>query len=113
MRWDIGIIPLAANAFNANKSYLKFLEYGAMGMAIICSNGPEYRRVVRHGETGLLVDNKESAWLDALQRVVRSADERQRLAMNALVDVKTAHTLTTTSKQLLQLLRTSNLDRLN
>jgi glycosyltransferase involved in cell wall biosynthesis len=104
VRWDIGIAPLADTAFNTNKSYLKYLEYSAMGMATVCSNSSEYRRVVDSGETGLLVENTTKAWLDALVELVRQPEMRKRLARNALVNVQKNHTLAAKSATVLEVL---------
>jgi GT2 family glycosyltransferase len=89
--WDIGIIPLASNSFNAKKSYLKFLECGALGMALVCSRGPEYSTVVRHEENGLLVPNTKEAWDAALTRLITNVEDRERLARKAYEDVRSLH----------------------
>ncbi len=102
--WDIGLAPLAANTFNGNKSYLKFLECGALGMAMVCSNGPEYGRVVQNGETGLLVENTKAAWLSALSDLVRRPEERSRLARNAYDLVRRDHTLNVVAEHILTVL---------
>jgi GT2 family glycosyltransferase len=102
--WDIGLVPLVSNNFNANKSFLKFLECSALGMAIVCSDGPEYRRVVKHGETGLLVKNNHKDWLSALSDLVRRPDERARLANNAYQAVRSEHTLDGASEHILTVL---------
>jgi len=93
MCWDIGIIPLASNSFNANKSYLKFLECGALGMALICSRNPEYSTVVRHGENGLLVANDAAEWDAALTKLITDPHERRRLARTAYDEISQIHLL--------------------
>ncbi|WP_294540002.1 hypothetical protein [uncultured Rhodoblastus sp.] len=79
---DIGVALLVANRFNAKKSYVKFLECGALGMATLCSNGSDYARVVKAGETGPLIEYTSRAWLSALSNLVRSPEERIGLARN-------------------------------
>ncbi|HSU04622.1 MAG TPA: glycosyltransferase [Acetobacteraceae bacterium] len=66
--WDIGIAPLAGTAFNAAKSAIKVMDYAALGLAVLASNVPAYRGSVNKDS---LVFNKETAWYEALSRLVR------------------------------------------
>jgi glycosyltransferase involved in cell wall biosynthesis len=81
-QWDIGLAPLRASAFSEAKSDIKFLDYSAVGAATVCSDVPAYS-TVRHGETGLCVENTVSAWESALERLVTQPALRTRLAINA------------------------------
>jgi glycosyltransferase involved in cell wall biosynthesis len=57
------------------------LEAAASGRAIVATNVPGCREVVKDGETGLLVPARDAAALaDALARVVTDADLRARMA---------------------------------
>lgn len=47
--FDIGLAPLQINTFNAGKSYLKPLEYAAMGVACVASPTPEYNAARKLG----------------------------------------------------------------
>jgi len=104
-RWDIALVPLVDEEFNIAKSYLKFLECAALGAAIICSNTREYSSVVSHGQNGLLVDNTNNSWRDAIDQLVSSQVDRKTLAKNALRDVKTHHTLDGIADARLKVLR--------
>jgi len=77
--WDIGLAPLAENAFNRCKSPIKTLDYAALGLAILASDVPVYRGSVADGPGGFLVPNDEDAWYNALSRLVRDTDLRRRL----------------------------------
>ncbi|MCP1845647.1 GT2 family glycosyltransferase [Bradyrhizobium sp. USDA 4524] len=103
--WDIGLIPLAANSFNSSKSYLKFLECAALGMALVCSDGPEYSKVVKHGHNGLLVKNTTNDWLSALSDLITRPDERARLARSAFDYVRSLHTIERLGPEILKNLR--------
>lgn len=46
---DIGIVPLADNRFNRGKSWLKGLEWAALGVPFIASPVAEYRRLIAAG----------------------------------------------------------------
>jgi glycosyltransferase involved in cell wall biosynthesis len=81
-RLDIGLSPLADDAFNASKSNLKWLEYSACGIATVASPVQPYRTSIVGGETGLLA-NTADEWYDALVLLVRDAARRNRLATAA------------------------------
>lgn len=46
---DIGIVPLVDNSFNRAKSWLKGLEYAALGVPFVASPLPEYERLEAAG----------------------------------------------------------------
>jgi hypothetical protein len=48
-RFDVGIVPLADNRFNAAKSWLKGLEYAAVGAPFVASDVTEYVALRKHG----------------------------------------------------------------
>lgn len=82
-RWDVAVAPLEDTPFTRAKSDIKFLDYGALGIAGAYSAVPAYTGSVHHGETGLLVPNDPAAWAEALHRLVASPELRRRLASNA------------------------------
>lgn len=93
LRWDIGLAPLANSKFNDNKSYLKFLECAALGMAVVCSDAAEYRRVVQHNETGFLVRNTTEEWVDTLCKLIDDRELRSSITENSIRAVKDHHTV--------------------
>lgn len=78
--WDIGLAPLDPNTFNASKSALKALEYGALGIPVIASDWHPYRDYVKHGETGFLV-KRDHEWLKYMSEL--ASDEGLRNKMGA------------------------------
>jgi glycosyltransferase involved in cell wall biosynthesis len=67
-RWTLGIIPLRANAFNAGKSAIKALDYGALGLPAVASDFGPYRSVAEAGAPLLaLVPDDTDAWHAALE----------------------------------------------
>lgn len=82
-RWDIGLAPLRETVFAEAKSDIKFLDYSALGAATLCSDVPAYAGTVRHGETGLRVENTVAAWEAALETLIAQPGLRRELAANA------------------------------
>jgi GT2 family glycosyltransferase/glycosyltransferase involved in cell wall biosynthesis len=96
-KWDIGLIPLVDDDFNRAKSYIKWLEYSAQGIASVCSDIEPYQQVVRNGENGLLVPNDPDAWYRALKALIDDPQRRRTMARRAFDDVKANHTLASTA----------------
>lgn len=93
VHWDIGVIPLIDNKFNRSKSNLKFLEYAALDMAIICSDVETYRNVARDGVNALVVENAGDAWYRAIKKLIDDEALRRRLARAARSEVIKDYTI--------------------
>lgn len=78
----IGLAPLSDDHFNRSKSYIKVLEYGALGIPCIASNVGPYKQFVQHGVTGFLADN-ESDWTRYLRLLGSDENLRQWMGANA------------------------------
>lgn len=78
---DIGIVPLARTPFNAAKSWLKGLEYAALGVAPVVSPTPDNMRLVEAGAA--YVARSPKGWLDAVKTLIRNEEERVSLAKRA------------------------------
>lgn len=72
---DIGICPLLENAFNQNKSPLKFLEYTMVGTMVLASNRPPYKGELK---PEWLVDDDK--WEETLERFILDKELRERTA---------------------------------
>ncbi len=81
MGWDIGLAPLADTPFNRCKSSIKLMDYAALGLAIVASDGAVYRATLEGA--GLLVPNSAVAWFDALAGLIRTPRRRRDLAEQA------------------------------
>lgn len=71
--YDIGIAPLADNAFNNCKSDIKFLDYTALGIPTICSRGRAYQTLADAGLV-LACDNTTDQWLRALSMAMENRE---------------------------------------
>jgi glycosyltransferase involved in cell wall biosynthesis len=103
--WQIGVIPLADTEFNRSKSYIKYLDYSALGLATLCSNIEPYQGVVRNGINGFLVENSPEAWYHALKRLIEEPSLRTTLGQAAHEDFVQNHTLRTQARKWLDTYR--------
>jgi glycosyltransferase involved in cell wall biosynthesis len=92
-RWHIGVAPLVDDEFNRSKSPIKAMDYAALGVAVIASDVPAYRGMVRHNQTGLLVPNEPEAWRQALRAVILDPRLRHQLAAQARASLFAEHTV--------------------
>ena len=79
---DGALACLEDSPFNLCKSNVKFREYGARGLAGSYSNIPVYAEWVEHGQTGLLVENTEAAWYEAMASLVENPEAARRIGQN-------------------------------
>ena len=86
--WDIALIPLASDEYNQCKSYIKWLDYSAAGIASVFSDVSVYSQVVTHEVTGLLMPNSSQAWLDAITQLIDSPGKRHALAAAGQKEVR-------------------------
>jgi hypothetical protein len=66
---DVGLAPLRDTTFNAAKTPLKAMEYGALGAAVIASDAGPYADYVVHGVTGFLCGTAKD-WRRALDALM-------------------------------------------
>lgn len=87
------ITPLGASedvesvGFNACKNPFKYINYGVARIPGIYSSAVIYRDCVKHGVTGLLVENTYEAWLDAMEQYANDLALRKRVRDAAFVHV--------------------------
>lgn len=80
--FDVGLAPLADSEFNRSKSYIKALEYNALGIPVIASDLEPYRDYVIDGVNGFLV-RKEKEWRDRLRLLANDEDLREQMIVKA------------------------------
>jgi glycosyltransferase involved in cell wall biosynthesis len=97
--YDIAIAPFCDTEFNRCKSYIKYLDYGICGFAVVVSDVQPYRDVVRHGETGMLVENTTDSWYEVLCTLIEDPGLRYNLGRNAREDIIAHHTLVAQAEQ--------------
>lgn len=72
---DLALAPLEDNVFNACKSNLRLLEYGACGIPVICSDIACYRGDL----PATRVRNRYKEWVDAIRMHLADLDATARL----------------------------------
>jgi glycosyltransferase involved in cell wall biosynthesis len=87
LRPDAMVAPLDGSRFSASKCPTKFLELSAAGTAGIYSQTRPYTDYVSPCRTGLLVDNTEDAWLEALEHLHANPGRRVDIARQAHEEV--------------------------
>ncbi len=99
---DIILSPLVDNEFNRCKSNIKWLEFSVLGLPGIYSDLEPYQKDVIHGETGLLCENTEQAWLCAIEQLISQPELRARIAQQARQRVIQDYAAGTASDQFYQ-----------
>lgn len=103
LRWTIGICPLTDNPFNKLKSINKWVEYTAVGAAVVATGEGIYDDCCAHGR-GVLV-NSPSEWEAALSRMVEYPDERIEMVRRAQHTVTESYSKEQFVRELMALLR--------
>lgn len=87
---DIGIVPLELTEFNDSKSFLKFLEYSALGIPSIVS--PTTENILLHEEGIGILAHTQADWARAFQLLLTNDRRREKMGEEALKIVKQNHT---------------------
>lgn len=73
---DIAVAPLAISPFNQGKSNLRLLEYGALGIPVVCTDIDPYRN-----SPACRVENSAKAWVAALRERIYDVEGREKEGM--------------------------------
>jgi Glycosyl transferases group 1 len=78
-QFDIGIAPLDDIVFNHAKSWLKGLEYAALGIPFVASDLPEYVRLEKQHGIGVTAPSKSKAWRRRVGDLMSAGEGREAL----------------------------------
>lgn len=67
---DVGLVPLADNAFNRAKSALKLMEYAAVGATPVVSCTPDNLRMAERLRPSVLLASRPRDWVRAIRLAV-------------------------------------------
>lgn len=104
VHWDIGLIPLEQNEFNKSKSYLKFLEYSALDMAIVVSKHTSYKELTMDGENCLMAEDNSDDWYNKIKNLIENKVLRERIAKKAYKQCADFYCLDNHSHEILRIL---------
>lgn len=74
---DIAVAPLAQIPFNQAKSNLRLLEYGVLGIPVVCSDIDPYR-----GSPACCVKNTPRSWIKAIRERIHAPDARENSGLD-------------------------------
>jgi glycosyltransferase involved in cell wall biosynthesis len=78
---SVGVAPLADTRFNGAKSWLKPLEYAAVGVPWVASDRVEYRRLwALEKDAGFLVGDRTRDWVRPLRRLLEDDSLRAEMS---------------------------------
>jgi len=86
--FDIGLAPTVNCRFNAAKSNLKVIEYGAWGIPCVASKVPPYVTTIREGINGFTAANSPAEWIDKLSYLIENESEKTKIGqkMKSIVE---------------------------
>lgn len=83
LSFDVGLAPLARSPFNGAKSDVKFLDYCAMGLLSVVSEGEVYGQAVADG-LAIGCGPSPDAWYDALAAIVERRNDVAEMRRRAV-----------------------------
>jgi hypothetical protein len=92
MNFDIGLAPIFEGKFYNSKTNNKYREYGACKIAGIYSNEQLYSSSVIDKYNGMIVNNTEDDWCNALEELITNKKLRESIIDNAKEDIKINYT---------------------
>jgi glycosyltransferase involved in cell wall biosynthesis len=89
---DIGLMPLLDTEWTRGKCAFKAIQYMASGVPTVASPVGITPELIQHDVNGLLASSVDE-WFNALDRLIRDANLRQRLALAARQTVEAHYSL--------------------
>jgi len=101
--WAIGICPLADTPFNAVKANTKWVEYTAIGAAVIATAGTVYDDCCSKG-CGVLVSD-EAGWYVAIDQLLKDHPGRLRQVRDAQARLQQQYSIDALREQVMTMFR--------
>lgn len=87
--FSIGLAVIETSEFYRSKYYNKFVEYASAGIIGIYTNSEPYTSIINPGMNGLLCNNTEEEWYQAIKRSIVDSNWRRSAADSAYQCYKT------------------------
>jgi glycosyltransferase involved in cell wall biosynthesis len=92
-QYKCSLVPLSGDSrFDDCKSPIKYYQNGIFGICGIYSNKPVYSSVINSNKNGILINNSEGNWLEAIEKIYENNSLRQTIIENAYEDVNKNNT---------------------
>jgi len=92
-QYKCSLIPLSGDSrFDDCKSPIKYYQNGIFGICGIYSNKPVYSSVVNSNKNGILINNSEGNWLEAIEKIYENHSLHKTIIENAYEDVNKNYT---------------------
>lgn len=101
-QFDIGLYPILENEYNRFKGGFKLIQYSSAGVPFVASSVYENNFLESGG--GLLVNNNEQSWLNALEELIEDNEMRNKLALKGINSVHQNYTSTKFAKNLIDII---------
>lgn len=90
MNAHIGLCPLVEHAFNASKSNLKILEFGASGAPCVVTDFGEYadRDAIKDNEVIRVAESDDDGWFNAIDKLVTDDQLRRKMGTALMQNVR-------------------------
>lgn len=89
---DIGLAPLAQDAWSEGKCGLKLLQYLACGLPSVASPGGAQKEIIQDGVNGYLA-NGEKEWVEKLSILIKDVEKRKTFGIEGRRTVEKKYSL--------------------
>jgi hypothetical protein len=103
--WDVGICPLVPIEFNMMKTNAKWVEYTAVGAAVVASRDTVYEESCADG-CGILAGSVDE-WFNALELLVNDVTERVSIIERAQAKLEREYSVSGLREQVLDVIETA------
>ncbi len=94
---DIGIVPCLNSEWAKAKSNNRLTMFMALGLPVVASDIPSYRKIVKHGQNGFLVRDIDD-WVESFC-ILRDAKKREEIGRQGREDVWQKYSLDIIGRQ--------------
>lgn len=102
LNWDIGLAPMPDTPFHRCKHFNKLVEYSGFGIVGVYSDVIPYSTSIENGVTGLLCENTEQAWANAISCLIEHDTLRRTMQSNCLRLAKETYSVEKAAMELMR-----------